>query len=119
MPSYWRKGHSYYDEDGQPIQLMDWAKRKESALLNPAHFDRVTLPNGFDAELVTVYLGFVTPEIYDCRLYGTVLRYKEIRCQIQVYDTKDEARQRHHAHRQAIADGFHCAMCREQRPHDD
>lgn len=112
--------HNYYDEDGEPITLLEWGTLFENMKARTHGFDPVTLPGGIAAKLKTVYLGFVDPYIDDARLFGTALLIDGTNSitQIEVHDSKADALRRHQEHLKAIEAGHHCACCRDELEHN-
>lgn len=86
----------YYDQDGQPISLDEWGRRFED-------FDgRVIAKDHLSGDmlLITVWLGYVEPDIESARLFGTALltaNGSPIR-ELATYDDKASALDGHAHH---------------------
>lgn len=107
-------GHHFYDHLGNKITLEQWASLREGE-------HRVLRQTAVTEEtaLVTVYLGFVDPHIYDARLFGTArITDSGTPQQIQVYDSEVDALAGHFAHEAAMRNGYHCARCKDGQLHD-
>lgn len=105
--------HPFYDRDGKPISLEDWGREMEADRVDheDASTDGITIK--------TVYLGFVCAAIEDARLFGTAFfRDNRFVCQVEVYDSKQDAYQGHLLHLDARDNGFHCHRCRTGDQHD-
>lgn len=105
---------TYFDPDGLPITLDEWAAWIGSKR-RPTRLSRVV-----DRELKTIYLGLVDPSLPGTRLYGTAVMDLTDGgpVEVDVYDSKEQAYESHDRHRKAMAEGFHCFRCKigEQHP---
>jgi hypothetical protein len=113
--------HHYYDHLGNKITLEEWAAN----VGDPERKKLRETQAVAGIKVVTVYLGFVVPDIYDARLFGTALfvdgkqdPLDRIQ-QVEVHDSEVDALQRHFAHVEAVREGHHCQRCREGKSHVD
>jgi hypothetical protein len=109
--------HYYYDQLGNPITIEQWALLREQD--RNLRKDAITLPGVKEAVLITAYLGFVYPEIYDARLFGSAIIADGKITQIQVYDREQDALIGHFTHLEANGMGLHCNRCRNNEDHQE
>ncbi len=83
----------YFDRNGCPISLREWARKFEDIEGRTIARDR--LPDG--SELVTMWLGLVDGTIDGARLFGTAVRGSSIE-ELDTYDSEDEALDGHRRH---------------------
>jgi hypothetical protein len=87
--------HYYFDHDGQPISLEQWA-----ALLE--RDDRTIAEDTIgDHTIKTMYLGLVDP-IVNARLFGTAQWTSSHFAELETYDSKPEALAGHRRHVEAL-----------------
>lgn len=105
--------HYYFDPDGEPIDLMTWARLMEQPDRRLVAVDTVG-----GHTLKTMYLGFVDP-LVNARLYGSAV-FAPRPQEVEGYDSRQDAINGHRAHLAAMALGFHCNRCRfnDPTPHD-
>jgi hypothetical protein len=106
----WVTEPCYFDPQGRPIELEQWAALLES----PRRPTRKSHVNG--KRLITVYLGIILP-MTDMRLFGSaVFNGSETDpldiVEVELYDSQGEAWDGHQRHLKAMREGFHCHQCR-------
>jgi hypothetical protein len=104
----------FVDMNGKEITLEEWAARFADVAGRTLAQDTVTMPDGHSGQLRTVWLGYVDNWTDESRAFGTAIQLDRGGVfEIETYDTKAVALDRHGEHLQAIRSGHHCAVCRE------
>ncbi len=95
----------YFDQDGNPISLEEWARRFEDFK------GRTLVENVTDAgTLITMWLGMVNGLIDGARLFGTAWVSapddggRHVPVELELYDTKQEALAGHARHLQQLTE---------------